>query len=120
MALAVKKSRVIPLKARTINNPYHVLVEMLPRGTFLRIEMGMLKLDHQVMVGAYIRDVLLTGLFIVLDALLPLGRELVFPGTMPLGLLLPPPVADPLSAMRPMPYPSCSALGSYRLQTYGA
>ena len=88
-----------------------------PGHTLLRIEMGMLELDHEIMVGTHIRD-MFSPESSCREILLPFGREVILPGAMPLRSWLPPSVASYLR-VRPMPDFSCSTLGGNWLRASG-
>jgi hypothetical protein len=68
----------------------------------MRAEMRMLKLNYKAMGGANISDVLFARLLIVLDKLLAIGREFVFPRTVPFGFLFGPGITIPNSPVRPV------------------
>jgi hypothetical protein len=62
----------------------------------------MLKLNHKAMRGKNISNVLFPGLLIVLDKLMPFGREVVLPRAVPVGFIFGPGITFPHSPVRPV------------------
>jgi hypothetical protein len=85
----------------------------------LGVDVGMLELDHEPMLGFYIGDVSLSGGSMMND-LLVLRREFIFPSPVPERFPLPPVIAGPLSFVGPVPDSPRAAFRNDRLRTSGA
>ena len=76
--------------------------------------MGMLELDHPVMIRFYIGDVLLSSSRFVHD-FLPMTGEIVFPSAVPFCFVLPPMVTVPPASVCPMPTLDVATFGDHPL-----
>src|SRR5277367_2917321 len=104
----------------TVDDPYHRVIEALPRCDFSGFDRRALKLDHQSAGSPDVRHMPLVGFLVHEHDFLPVGGKAIFPLAMPLGFRLPPGIAMCDGFMRPMPNQLSSALRNNLPTAFGA
>jgi hypothetical protein len=104
----------ISIKARTIDDPEHVLVEALSGSPLYWFKVGMLYLHGEPGKRKYICDVFFIRCLIYQYPLLPSQRKFVLPVAVPISFGFPPWIAIRFAFVGPMMNPNF-ATASYHL-----